>query len=128
MLPLPTRAKPYAGISLLPDLLVLLLPMIVFTVIGRTVEISALEEATPYIPEPAGPRYGPFGLDNLSAGTALGKRRVCVCCILFSQLCVQSPSFCSILHTCRRFQFTAASSRRLGLGFRYRVSSQQDCC
>lgn len=73
MLPLPSRAKPHAGISLLPDLLILLLPMVIFTVIGRTVEISALEQSSPYVPEQPPARYGPFGMESLSSGTALGE-------------------------------------------------------
>lgn len=73
MLPLPSRAKPHTGISILPDLLILLLPMVVFTVIGRTVEISASEQSSPYVPEQPPARYGPFGMESLSSGTALGE-------------------------------------------------------
>lgn len=68
---MPARAKPHAGISLLPDLLVLLLPMVIFTVIGRAVEISKEEQGALYSAEEV-PQYGPFGLERLSAGTALG--------------------------------------------------------
>lgn len=49
--------------------------MIVFTVIGRTVEISDLEQAAPYVPEQPRERYGPFGMESLSSGTALGTHR-----------------------------------------------------
>ena len=47
--------------------------MVVFTVIGRTVETSALEQSSPYVPEQPLARYGPFGMESLSSGTALGE-------------------------------------------------------
>lgn len=49
--------------------------MVIFTVIGRTVEITKEENGTIGTVLPNDDSHGPFGVDRLSAGTALGKSR-----------------------------------------------------